>query len=144
MSYAQIGEAMGISYVAAHNLVKRALQTTRDRTPETINEVREQELRFLDEMTLKCLEVLELAQVPVVLKDGSIVMVDADPELRLKALDRISRLMERRAKLLGIDAPVRSETTVGGPWEKFLADVVNKGEESEQEQEPAVEGSDEG
>lgn len=144
MSYAQIGEAMGISYVAAHNLVKRALQTTRDRTPETINEVREQELRFLDEMTLKCLEVLELAQVPVVLKDGSIVKVDADPELRLKALDRISRLMERRAKLLGIDAPVRSETTVGGPWEKFLADVVNKGEESEQEQEPAVEGSDEG
>ncbi|MFC5947062.1 hypothetical protein ACFQH9_02065 [Pseudonocardia lutea] len=37
---------------------------------------------------------------------------EADPELRLKALDRLTRAADRRAKLNGLDAPVKADVTV--------------------------------
>lgn len=36
----------------------------------------------------------------------------ADPELRLKALDRLGRISARRAALFGLDSPVKVEATV--------------------------------
>ena len=92
-SYEQIGKALGISMQAAHKHVKKHLQQIAEKTDEDAREVLKLELARLDQM------LLGLYQNAKSGKEG--------------AVDRVLKIMERRAKLLGIDAPSRRE--LSGP-----------------------------
>ena len=95
LTYAEIGAELGISAQAAHAHVKKYLQETAASTAEVAEEVRTLELDRLDKM-LSCLW-------------GAVL--DGDP----RAVEKALKVMERRAKMLGIDAPTVVHQTIEAP-----------------------------
>jgi predicted transcriptional regulator len=92
-TYEAIGDQLGVSAQAAHQHVQRALKRIIDETNETADEVRTIELQRLD-------RALQAIWRRVLQGD-------------VHAIDRSIRIMERRAKLLGLDAPTKVEAEVG-------------------------------
>ena len=92
--YSEIAKALGL-YDASHarRVVMKLIQTDIKKLAETADEVRNLELQRLDKM-------FEVAYAKAL--DG-----------HLLSIDRALRLMERRASLLGLDAPKRQE--ISGP-----------------------------
>lgn len=89
LPYRAIGARMGISDKNAFKHVKNALQRYRQATAETVEEVRELELQRIDELI-----------------NGLWAQRGNN-----RVVDTITRLMDRRAKLLGLDAPVKLDAT---------------------------------
>ena len=109
MSFADIGAQFGISRQAAHQGFKRALADT---VREAADDVRVTELERLDRLYQEALAVLE-AEHPMV-RNGRIIRGDDGAPLldfapRLGAIDRALKVQERRAKLLGLDAPTKND-----------------------------------
>lgn len=90
-SYREIGKAIGIGTTSAHRLVTRAVVETRKAIAEDVNEMRALELSRLDAL---------LGGLWADARRG-----------HLGAIDRVLRIMERRAKLLGLDAPLKGART---------------------------------
>lgn len=114
MTYRQIAVAMGVkSQKTAYEAVQRGLS---DAIQEPADEVRQLELERLDEYQRHALKVLATQHfhvsqgVVVVHPDTDQPVPDDSPVLA--ALDRLLKISERRAKLLGLDAPVRSKVEV--------------------------------
>lgn len=105
-TYRQIAEELGIDVRAAYDGVQRAL---RDTLEEPAEDVRRLELERLDELARKSREVM-LATHYVVDK-GTVVIWQGAPLIDdapvLQAVDRLLKVQERRAKLLGLDSPQR-------------------------------------
>lgn len=112
-SYDRIGKEMGYADGSgAYRAVQRALRAIQQ---EAADEVRQIELARLDALWEKTAEIFgkdsllvqqgRVVRVPVDLDEGASPVVDE--ELKLKALDRLLRIQERRARLLGLDAPQR-------------------------------------
>lgn len=94
ISYDMIAQRLNYSNrTAAYRAVSRLLSATEK---EASNDLREVELRRLDDLFLS---VYQKARN------------NADP-LQLQAVDRCLRIMERRAKIAGIDAPEKTQTDV--------------------------------
>jgi hypothetical protein len=127
MSYPAIAKALGIfDESGAFKAVQRALQAT---LQEPSAAVRAVELKRLDDMWTAALGVLERLHVTV--SNGRVIHVRvdgtgtyneetghwegadwvalADDAPVLAAIDRLLRIQERRARLLGLDAPVKHE-----------------------------------
>lgn len=129
LSYPKIAKAMGITHRAAYELVGKALAHRQDQTAEKIESVLEIELARLDEAMEVCTSILGKKSVQIVTKDGMVLDVAMDDELRLKTLDRIVKIQERRAKFLGMER-TKVDATVDGPWASFLADVITGTEDT--------------
>lgn len=84
-TYAQIGAACGVVPQQAHQAVTRYLEDTRAVAREHAEDIRRLELDRLDRV---------LAVVGPMAEGGD-----------LQAVDRLLRIQERRASLLGLDAP---------------------------------------
>jgi hypothetical protein len=93
LSYDAIGRTLGITRQGAWKLVQARFAELREQTAETATDVRDQQLHRLDAM---------LYALRGKVKRG-------DP----RAIDSALRIEDRRAKLLGLDAPSRAE--VSGP-----------------------------
>jgi len=108
-TYAQIGERLQVTTGAAHKMVRRVLDQTRQETAEAADELRRLEVERLDALTL------------LLWKQAT-----GSKEPNHGAIDRLLRIMERRARLLGLDAPTRQELTGkdGGPVEVQDADAI--------------------
>lgn len=90
-TYQEIADRLGFSdRSAARHAVERALAAA---VREPAAELRELELMRLDRLYLVASELL----------DGD------DRDVRLKAVDRLVRISERRSRLLGLDAPTKIE-----------------------------------
>lgn len=131
-SYRQIAAEMKISPITAHELVTKALQHQRERTGDKIEEVLELELTRLDEMMQVCVGILSKKTVQVVTKEGVVLEVDMDDDVKMRALDRLVKIQERRSKLLGMER-TKVDATVDGPWANFLADVITGTEDAANE-----------
>lgn len=115
LTYRQIGDRLGCSPSTAYEAVQRALASTRQ---EPADALRRLEAERLDRMTVILEEVLHrrmgivdvLANTQREDDDGK--AGEASDELLLKTVDRYLRIQERRAKLLGLDAPARHEITL--------------------------------
>ena len=94
LTYRVIGERMGISESGAYKAVIRALKRLNERIAEKAEEVRRMELERLDKM-LRGLW-------PAALRGHQ------------GAIDRVLRIMQRRAMYLGLDAPKALDVTTGG------------------------------
>ena len=90
-SFAQIGQTLGITKQSAHNLVKTAL----DRLADETREITEQ-WRALEADRLDCLQMAAW---------------DKAMEGHLPSVDRVLKIMERRAKLLALDQPIKVAQT---------------------------------
>lgn len=111
--YRAIGNALGISEAQAHRDVAKVLQSL-----------------VLPEGEIKMARVLEEARLDAML----FALWGSANQGHLGTIDRVLRIMERRARLLGLDAPMKvSPTDVSGkhayPAEE-LAELLRGVEES--------------
>jgi hypothetical protein len=121
-TYQQIGDDLGMSRQSAYEAVQRALADTLE---EPGAAVRAMELAKLDAMERAVLGVLEREHVTV--QHGKVVKIlDAatgqekallDDSPILQAVDRLLRIAERRARLLGLDAEKRINVSGGLTYE---------------------------
>jgi len=107
VTYRGIAEALGICDAsAARKSVERALLAT---VAEPSEELRRLEILKLDQMSVVAWEILEDQHVRVsagrVMYAGGVPVEDTRPVLA--AIDRLLKISERRAKLMGLDAPVQ-------------------------------------
>ena len=93
-NYTQIGKALGVNRTTAYRAVKRVMDALVKETLEDAEKVRQMELDRLDQM----LEVL----LPRATRKRN-------PDMA--AVDRVVRLMDRRSRYIGLDAPERSEVS---------------------------------
>jgi len=106
-TYAEVAKALGMSHAsAARKAVERALVAT---VAEPCEELRRLELAKLDALSAPAWAILD-TQHPVV-SAGRVMTLNGEP-LRdsqpvLAAIDRLLRIAERRARLLGLDAPMQ-------------------------------------
>ena len=114
-TYSRISQELGVGVAQVGLIVKNALLEIRKVTEESVEQLRQMELERLDE--------IQRALWPGV-ESGN-----------LKSIDRMLKLMERRSKLLGLDAPTRlaghdgSALTIG----HFLTSPPSNEEEIDRE-----------
>jgi len=111
-TYSQIGQALGISEAGAYKAVIRALGKLNAKVMENAEELRTLEVQRLDSLFITM-----YAQA----KSG-----------HQGAVDRCLRIMERRAKLLGLDAPTKQDITSDGKKLEIL--FVNDWRNPEQDE----------
>ncbi len=134
LSYRQIAVRLGVSHQAAFDAVKRGLA---DMYQEAANEVRQIEVERLDELATEAWKVLRTPHYTVS-NSGKIVehpetgelLLDTSPTLA--AIDRLLKIQDRRAKLLGLDAPVKAEVKHVDSFDAdiaaLLADLASRSE----------------
>lgn len=110
-TFAQIGERIGVSTQAAHKMVVKHLDETRRLTAESAEQLRDMELKRLDAM--------QAALWPDAMRGDE------------QKVDRVIRIMGRRAALLGLDAPAKQEITytdaeLNGAIERELAQLAGR------------------
>jgi transposase len=111
-TYQQIADRLDVSVGGAHAAVKRALDR---HISEAAPEVRKLELDRLDHLHVQALLVLQREHV--VTNGGRIVLDGQGRPLRddgptLSAIRTILQIQERRARLLGLDAPTKVDVKV--------------------------------
>ena len=94
MSFSQIASSVGLSKSGAHKLVQQGMEGALRQIATSVDELRAEELSRLDGMLAKA--------YPSAAKGD------------LQAIDRVLKIGERRARLLGLDAPVRTALQGGG------------------------------
>ena len=108
-TYQQIADQLGFSHRdLARRSVARALAAT---VREPADELRHLELIRLDALWVEATKVMTAEHLTV--SHGKVVEVDGVPLKDdgpvLSAIDRLLKIMERRAKLVGLDAPAKVE-----------------------------------
>lgn len=124
-----IGDRLGIRADSVHDIIIRAL---RDMTKEPAEQLLDLELARLDSLYAEAMNVLrsftpllhngKIIQIPVIDRNGEIVKdpdtglprtcIAEDKAARLASIAAAVRVMERRAKLTGLDAPSRFKQDV--------------------------------
>jgi hypothetical protein len=112
LTYAQIGEVLGVNRQMATRIVQRGLDRI---VREPAEQIRRLELDRLDHLQVEGLNVLHRRHVvvqggKVVKDDDGQPIVDDGPTLH--AIHTVLKVQARRAKLLGLDAPAKVEAKV--------------------------------
>lgn len=145
LSYAEIAKQLGyVDEGHAYQAVKRALLAT---VAEPAEEVRKHELQRLDNLYKLALQIAERAHV--VVSQGRVVYLGDSPleddGPALQAVDRLLKIQERRARLLGLDAPVKHEVrnvdAVDAEIEQLVARLGARGQGPVAAEAPAGTGS---
>ncbi len=110
-SYRKIADAMGIDVARAHQLVIEGLDELMTQSAESAEQVRVLEIARLDDLLDRTLIKLSLQRREMVTKDGQTVFV---PDPNEKTIEAVLKIMERRARFLGLDAPQEIVGAGGG------------------------------
>ncbi len=94
LGFVDIGTKLGIGKSTAHRLVEAGMADARAQITASADDLKAQELSRLDGLLLK--------------------LYPSAANGDLQAIDRVIKIGERRAKLLGLDAPVRTALQGGG------------------------------
>lgn len=147
-TFTEIGEALGVSAQRAHQLYTEALRSIEF---EQVTTYRAAELEKLDALEADVRAVLERRHV--VVSHGRVVLSadvvrdedgdpvydgDGEPVIRrgaplvddgpvLEAADRLLRIADRRARLLGLDTPVKS-VVEGTATVKYVVEGIDPSE----------------
>lgn len=114
MSYGDIADAMGVSVQTARKWI--AIGTQEWLPQETIEELRSHEVAVLDRLERQAFMVLERLIKDVESRFGKVIVMDEEgmkefpkyvPEEFIKIQAHILDIQKRRARLLGIDAPIK-------------------------------------
>lgn len=113
LSYSQI--ARNLSYETASGAYKAVQRALAAVPAEDVDELRRIQSEQIDALTAKAIEVLESTHYAHTVHGDLVRGPDGEPMIdsmpTLHAIDRLLRLAERRAKLMGLDAPARHEVT---------------------------------
>lgn len=101
-SYDEIAEQFGVTRQRIGQIVQRA---RRRAVVEVARDIICDELARLDVMWVEAMRQLKLDHV--VVQGGKVVEDVVDEGAKLAALDRLLRIQDRRAKLLGLDQPTK-------------------------------------
>lgn len=132
LSYSEIARALGYANEGgAHKAVQRGLQAI---VAEPAQDVRELELARLDVLWKRALKALERHHVTV--SNGRVVYLGDTPieddTQALQAIDRLLKIQERRARLIGLDAPVKHEvrnvSAIDAEIERLLESMGARGQ----------------
>lgn len=93
-TYAEIATELGIGVATAHRRVQVACERLISPQVETYRKMQDVDLDYARDQAMKILRTAD------------------DPDVRLRAIDRLVRVNERRAKLHGLDAPEKVDATV--------------------------------
>jgi hypothetical protein len=108
-----LGETFGLSRATIYRRVDEALAA---RIVPTVDEYRAQQNALLDDLTAKWRQQVDAAEVMLAAAtepgSESVVGIERAMKMRTEALNGLLRVVERRARLNGTDAPVRVEATV--------------------------------
>lgn len=120
MSYDAIAKELGYAdRTGPHQVVKRWLERIKTENYHSMEELREIELQKLDDMLEK-----NNKQMDLILTSG------LDPleitKVMAKLQDTQLKIMDRRAKLVGLDAPTRVETNVTMSHEDALKELEDE------------------
>lgn len=108
--FQEIADTLGVSIGTAHTDVRTAMVEYAKEAEGNIQAERGIELRRLERALTVVEEVLLHEEPTDAGEDGDILgMIESSRELKLKALDRLVKIQEQRAKLLGLYAPERRE-----------------------------------
>jgi predicted DNA-binding protein YlxM (UPF0122 family) len=143
VSVGQIAQQFGISESAVHADVRRALEQRTKMLDEALNEYRSMELEKLEAMERAAWGVLHRKHYLVSLQSGKVARhPDTDEPLlddgpTLAAIDRLVKIQDRRAKLLGLDAAQKIQAevtttdaaTVDAEIARLFAELVTGGQE---------------
>jgi len=133
-SYRQIGAEIGVSHVAAFNYVKDEIQHIAKERKEIGEGIIDQELLLLDKLLI---ELLKDIKIPSKRLKAGCDPDDEEYEVILRTdqsvVQNILKIMERRAKYLGLNAPERSEVNVQASLEELI--MASKIEEKKMENE---------
>lgn len=141
-SFAQVASALGVSKSTAHDMVQRALAADMSRVADQREEYRALQLARLERLAQSYwLPATRGREVEVAVKDPlGVPKLDAAGQLVTEkvrvydyaAADRLIKVMERQARLLGLDAPIRvavapdtatAITDLMADLERMLADL---------------------
>lgn len=109
----QVAQELGIDIQTVANAVKRAAKMI---ALDTAEDMVKMEVERIDILIMNCIEILEADHYAT--SHGKVVL---DPHTHeplkdsapaLKAINEMANLMKRRAELLGLDAPKRTEAAV--------------------------------
>lgn len=113
-TYQAIADELGMTVGGAFDALKRGIEQRRLLCDEKADIVRDIELQRLDFLLDKAMTVINRFHVHVVagtvVKDDNGERVENDAPV-LAAIDRVLKIQERRARLLGLDAPERKDLT---------------------------------
>lgn len=94
-TYEEIGTHLGVTRQAAHQMVKRAIKVISEEVHETADDVLQIELQRLDRMLIR----LWRQAFPK----------DENAEVNHRIVETMLKIMDRRAKYLGLDAATKHE-----------------------------------
>lgn len=146
LSYRQIAAELGVDVHTAYDAVQRGL---RDTLQEPADEVRRLELERLDELAQQARKVM--LGTHYLINQGNVVRLTRrgapleDDGPVLAAIDRLLKIQERRARLLGLDAPQRvsiDAQNLGEEIRDLIAALVTGDEEDLDEGQAAELGPD--
>lgn len=103
---------MDVTLSYAYELVLKGLEDLRTTATETADETRAIELDRLDMLTAKLTKKLNRQRIEITRGDGTTEIVENPDEETIKTMLKIQ---ERRARLLGLDAPQEIVGAGGGP-----------------------------
>lgn len=114
LTYQQIARELGLGHpTAAYHAVRRGLAQF---PSENAQEVRRQETERLDELARYAMRILTTQHIMVsqgrVMRNPDTGAPLTDPGPALQAIDRLLKIQDRRARLHGLDAPVRAKVEV--------------------------------
>ena len=113
-SYREIAAATGVSLGQAFADVKAVLDRTKAEADDDADQARALDLERIDR-AIGIVEDILSAGDPIAEpgqdEDDLLQAVESERELKLKALDRLVKLQDQRAKLLGLYAPEKKEVT---------------------------------
>jgi hypothetical protein len=146
LTYQAIAEKLGLSHRdLARRAVERALAAT---VREPADELRQLELIRLDALWVEAVKVMTTEHITV--NNGRVIEVDGvplkDDAPTLSAIDRLLKIMERRAKLVGLDSATKVEVlsvdALDKEIERLTAELggTETGEAARGEAAPGAEG----
>jgi hypothetical protein len=140
-TYDQIAETLDFSDRSlARRAVERALAAT---VREPADELRQLELIRLDALWVEAVKVMTTEHITV--NNGRVIEVDGvplkDDAPTLSAIDRLLKIMERRAKLVGLDSATKVEVLSVDALDKEIERLTAELGGTEADEAPAAEGT---
>lgn len=129
-TFPQIAKELGCSLGTAYGRVQQALAYSREAMASKGAEYRELEANRLNKLleSMWPVAIGEMQVLPKMDDEGNTrkTIEEATLEGQQKAVDRVLKIMERRAKMLGLDAPAKTELTGkdGQPMQVHNVDPV--------------------
>ena len=127
VSASEIARLVGVHRSTVDADIQRARETWLEEAKRAVGERVGQDLRVLDHDEARLRSRADEIAKRIHDCEGDVFspMLDA---LRLRIYDRIMKIMERRAKLMGLDAPVRAELSGpdGGPIELTGGEIARR------------------